>query len=42
MSPFKLTGLKVFLLRFLLMPTFFFLLWIFYFEAFREGMDVRF
>lgn len=41
MSPFKLESLKRFFLRLLLMPSFFFLLWIFYYNTFKDGMDVR-
>ncbi len=40
MSPFRLTGLRTLLLRMALAPAFFFILWMFYFEAFRNGMDV--
>ena len=39
-SPTNLGGLKNFSLKFLLMPTFFFLLWIFYYEGFKNGADV--
>jgi hypothetical protein len=41
MSPFNLTGLKNFLLRLCLIPAFYFLLWIFYYDGFNEGLDVR-
>ncbi len=40
MSPFRLSGMKAFSLRLLLTPAFFFILWMFYFNAFKEGMDV--
>jgi len=39
MSPFNWTGLMVFMLRLCLLPTFFFLLWIFYYHGFEEGSD---
>ena len=41
MSPFRMATLKNFWLRLLLMPLFFFLLWIFYFETFKDGMDEK-
>jgi len=40
-SPTSLPGLKTFALKHLLMPAFFFLLWIFYYEGFKEGSDER-
>ena len=40
MAPFKWSGFKNFFLRVLLMPSLFFFFWIFYYDAFREGMDV--
>ena len=39
MAPFKWSGFKNFFLRLLLMPSLFFLFWIFYYDAFRDGMD---
>ena len=42
MAPFKWSGFKNFFLRVLLMPSLFFFFWIFYYDAFREGMDVSF
>ena len=40
MSPFNLTGLKTFLLKLWLLPAFYFLLWIFYYDGFAQGSDV--
>ena len=40
MTPTNVSGLKNFLLRTLLVPAFFFVLWIFYFEGFSDGADV--
>ncbi len=40
MSPFKWSGFQIFFLRMLFMPMFYFLLWIFYYNAFKDGMDV--
>ena len=34
-----MTGLKTFALKHLLMPAFFFLLWIFYYDGFKDGAD---
>ena len=40
-SPTSLPGLKTFALKHLLMPAFFFLLWIFYYEGFKNGADEK-
>ena len=39
MSPFRLSGLKIFFLRLWLMPLFFSFLWVFYYNAFKDGLD---
>lgn len=39
MSPFNWTGLQVFSLRICLLPAFYFLLWIFYYGGFQQGLD---
>jgi hypothetical protein len=39
-APTNVSGLKNLFLRVFLLPAFFFLLWIFYFDGFSEGADV--
>jgi len=40
-SPTSVPGLKTFALKNLLMPAFFFILWIFYYEGFKNGADEK-